>query len=61
MKIILSSILALAIASSPLLAEQEAQEQKPTAEEKKQTPKPKPETKPKQEAAPEDKPSSNRT
>jgi outer membrane biosynthesis protein TonB len=55
MKLILSSILALAIAGSPLLAEQEPQAQKPTPEEKKETPKPKPETKPKPEAAPEDK------
>ena len=55
MKFILSSILALAIASSPLLAGQEPQEEKPKPEEKKETPKPKPETKPKQELVTEDK------
>ena len=55
MKLILKSILALAIAGSPLLAGQEPQEEKPKQEEKKETPKPKPEAKPKQEPAPEDK------
>ena len=55
MKLILRSILALAIAGSPLLAGQEPQEEKPKQEEKKETPKPKPEAKPKQEPPPEDK------
>ena len=55
MKLILRSILALAIAGSPLLAGQEPQEEKPKPEEKKESPKPKSESKPKQELAPEDK------
>ena len=55
MKLILRSILALAIAGSPLVAGQEPQEEKPKPEEKKETPKPKPETKPKQELVTEDK------
>jgi len=54
MKLILRSILALAIAGSPLLPGQEPQEEKPKPEEKKESPKPKPENKPKQELAPED-------
>jgi len=60
MKLILRSILALAIAGSPLLAGQEPQEEKPKPEEKKESPKPKSESKPKQELAPEDKAKPNR-
>jgi hypothetical protein len=55
MKLILRSILALAIAGSPFLAGQEPQEEKPKPEEKKESPKPKSESKPKPELAPEDK------
>jgi hypothetical protein len=52
MKLILRSILVLAIAGSPLLAGQEPQEEEPKQEEKKETPRPQPEAKAKQEPAP---------
>jgi hypothetical protein len=52
MKLILRSILALAIAGSPLLAGQEPQKENPKPQEKKETPKSQPEAKPQQEPAP---------